>query len=41
MLLTILKTSKDAYEVMFFDKKMYLYSEILFNTQYIEMKDKC
>ena len=38
---TTLKTSKKAYEVMFFDRLKYMYSENLFSILYIEMKDKC
>ena len=34
----ILKTSKKVYEVMFLDMSKYVYSESLFNTPYIEMK---
>ena len=40
-LLTILKTSKKVYEVMFSDMEKYEYSQNLFNTLYIEIKHKC
>ena len=34
------KTSKNVYEVMFFDMKKYVYSESVFNTLCIEIKQK-
>ena len=34
----ILTTSKKVYEVMFFDMQKYVYSESVFNTLYIEIK---
>ena len=37
----ILKTSKKVYEVMFFDRLKYVYSESGFNALYIEIKHKC
>ena len=40
MLPAVLKTSKKVYEVVFFDMKTYIYSKSVFNTPYIEIKQK-
>ena len=34
------RNKQQVYEVMFFDMKKYVYSEIVFNTLYIEIKHK-
>ena len=35
------KNKKKVYEVMFFDTQKYVRSDIVFNTLYIEIRDKC